>query len=153
VVAAPLELTGVRLERAMEHQTDWRLILCHDNDEFRPFLLTLCDSGSSRERAMTGGLLLELGSMTSSCGDAPVPFSPSMVEDEAEACPDLNWAWDTVKRCCSERFRALEFEQQGFETGVARGLIYRAKELKISHVNRTLSLDEFVADSVEIRRR
>jgi hypothetical protein len=102
---------------------------------------------------MTGGLLLESGSTTSSCGDAPIPFSPSMAADEAEACPDLNWAWNTVKRCGDERFQALEFVQQGFETGVTRGLIYRAKELKISHVNRTLSLDEFVADSVEIRRR
>jgi hypothetical protein len=35
------------------------------------------------------------GSMTSSCGDAPVPFSPSTVVDGAEeACPDLGWARD-----------------------------------------------------------
>jgi hypothetical protein len=35
------------------------------------------------------------GSMTSSCGDAPVPFSPSTVVDRAEeACPDLGWARD-----------------------------------------------------------
>jgi hypothetical protein len=92
--------------------------------------------------------------MTSSCGDAPVPFSPSMVSDEAEeACPDLGRAWDAVKRRSDWRFRALGFEQQGFKTGVTRGPIYKAKELKISCVNRTLSPDEFVADSVETQWR
>jgi hypothetical protein len=63
---------------------------------------------------------------------------------------DLGWARDAVKRRGDGRFRALGFEQQGFEMGVAQGPIYRAKELKISCVNRTLSLDEFIADSVEI---
>jgi hypothetical protein len=47
---------------------------------------------------MTDGLLLELGSTTSSYGDALVPFSLSTAVDGVEeACPDLGWARDTVK--------------------------------------------------------
>jgi hypothetical protein len=92
--------------------------------------------------------------MTSSCGDAPIPFSPSTAADEMEeAFPNLGWAWDMVKRRSDRRFQALGLEQLGFERGVARGPIYRAKELKISHVNKTLSLGEFVANSVEIQWR
>jgi hypothetical protein len=71
---------------------------------------------------MTGDLLLGSGSTTSSCGDAPVLFSPSTAAiDAEEACPDLGWALDTVKRRDDRRFRALGFEQQGFKTGVTRG--------------------------------
>jgi hypothetical protein len=45
------------------------------------------------------------GSMTSSCGDALIPFSLSTVADAVEeACPDLGWAWDVVKRCDDWRF-------------------------------------------------
>jgi hypothetical protein len=100
---------------------------------------------------MTGGLLLRSGSTTILCGDSPVSFSPSTVVDEAEeACPDLSWARDAVKWHDDGRFRALGFEQQGFKTGVTRGPIYRAKELKISRMSRILSLDKLVADSVEI---
>jgi hypothetical protein len=103
---------------------------------------------------MMGGLLLGSGSTRSPYGDASVPFFPSTMVDEAEeACPDLSWAWDVMKRCGDGRFRALGFEQHGFKTGAARGPIYRAKELKISRVSRILYLDELVADSVEIRWR
>jgi hypothetical protein len=64
---------------------------------------------------MMGGLLLGSGSTTSPCGDALAPFSPSTVVIEAEeACPDLGWARDAVKRRGDGRFQALEFEQQGF---------------------------------------
>jgi hypothetical protein len=72
---------------------------------------------------MTGGLLLGLGSMTSPCGAAVTPFSPSPAVDEAEeACLDLGWAWDTMKRCGDGEFCALGFEQQGLETGSHRVL-------------------------------
>jgi hypothetical protein len=100
---------------------------------------------------MTGGLLLWLGSTTSPCGDAPAPFSSFMATDEVEeAWPDLGWTRDMVKRRGDGIFQALWFERQRLKMGVARGPIYRAKELKISRVSRILSLDELVADSVEI---
>jgi hypothetical protein len=92
-------------------------------------------------------LALGSGSTTSPWGDAPVPFSPSMVVDKVEeACPELSWARDVVNWRGDRRFRDLGFEQQGFQAGIARGPIYREKELKISRVSRILSLDELVAD-------
>jgi hypothetical protein len=74
-----------------------------------------------------------------------------MADEEEEACPNLGWAWNAVKRRGDGRFRALVFEQQGFKMGVTRGPIYMAREKKISRVSRSLSLDELIADSVEIR--
>jgi hypothetical protein len=103
---------------------------------------------------MTGGLLLRLGSATSPYGDALVLFSPSVVANEAkEACPNVSWARDAVKRCGDGIFRALGFEKQVFKTGVTQGPIYRANELKVSRMNRILSLDELIADLVAIRWR
>jgi hypothetical protein len=95
---------------AMEHQNDWRLVLRHRNDEFSPFLLTLCNIGSS--------LLLRLGSMTSPYGAAPAPFSPFSAVDKAKvACPDLSWVWNVVKWHGDGEFRALGFQQQGLKMG------------------------------------
>jgi hypothetical protein len=52
------------------------------------------------------------------CGAAPAPFSPSPAADEAEeACPDLAWVQNAVKRRGDGEFCALGFEQQGLETG------------------------------------
>jgi hypothetical protein len=59
-----------------------------------------------KQRTCNGGRLSpRVGLTTSSCGDAPIPFSPSMVVDEAEeACPNLDWARDMVKRRGDGRF-------------------------------------------------
>jgi hypothetical protein len=45
-VAAPLELTGVRLAHAKEHQSDWRMTLHDQGHETNPLLLTLSDGNN-----------------------------------------------------------------------------------------------------------
>jgi hypothetical protein len=88
---------------------DWSL--WHRNDEVRPFLLTLCVSGSNRDRTTVGGLLLGSWSMANSPGEAPVPFSlPAVVEVAREAFPGIGWAQDAVKRCNDDEVRCLGFD-------------------------------------------
>jgi hypothetical protein len=46
--------------------------------------------------------------MTSSPGEAPVPFSlPTVVEVVREAFPGLGWTRDAVKRCNDDEVRRL----------------------------------------------
>jgi hypothetical protein len=86
----PVRTTVVHIQR------DWSL--WHQNDEVRPFLLTLCVGGSNRDHATSGGLLLCCWSMASSPGEAPVPSSlPTVVEAAREAFPVLvgHEAWQS----------------------------------------------------------
>jgi hypothetical protein len=81
---------------------------------------------------MTGGWLLRLGSTTSPCGAALAPFSPSPATDEAEeACSDLSWVRNAVKRCDDGEFRALGFEQQGLKMG-PHGVLFIGQKSKRS---------------------
>jgi hypothetical protein len=88
---------------------DWSL--WHQNDEVRPFLLTLCVGGSNRDRATLDGLLLYSWSTASSPGEASVPFClPTMVEVAREAFPGLGWARDTAKRRNNDEVWHLWFD-------------------------------------------
>jgi hypothetical protein len=88
---------------------DWSL--WHQNDEVRPFLLSLCVGGSNKDRATAGSLLLGSWSTASSTGEAPVPFSlPTAVEVAREAFPGLGRALDVAKRHNDDEVRCLGFD-------------------------------------------
>jgi hypothetical protein len=99
MAAPPSPLTGVGPVRATVVQIQRNWSLRHQNDELRPFLLTLCIGGIHRDRATSGGSLLYSESTTSFPGDASVPSSlPTVVEVAREVFPSLRWARGVVER-------------------------------------------------------
>jgi hypothetical protein len=98
-VVPPPPLTGVAPIHATVVQTrrDWSLR--HQNDEVRPFLLTLCVGSVHRDHATSGGSLRYSWLMVSSPDEAPVPSSlPTAVEAAREAFLGLGWAQGMAER-------------------------------------------------------
>jgi hypothetical protein len=99
MAAPPSPLTRVGPVRATVVQIRRNWSLRHQNDELRPFLLTLCVDGVHRDRATSSGSLLCSSSTTSSPGDASVPSSlPTVVEVAREVFPSLGWARGVVEQ-------------------------------------------------------
>jgi hypothetical protein len=118
MAAPPSPLTGVGPVRATVVQIRRNWSLRYQNDEVRPFLLTLCVGGVHRDRATSGGSLLCSWSTASSPGDASVPSSlPTVVEVAREVFPSLGWARGVVERCNRRRGGAPRARslQQKFE--------------------------------------
>jgi hypothetical protein len=98
-MAPPPLLIGVVPVCATVVQIRWDWSLWHQNDEVRPFLLTLCVGGLNKDRVTSGGSVLCYWSMASSLGQAPVPSSlPIAVGVARVAFPSIWWARGVAKQ-------------------------------------------------------